>query len=282
MLELSITIGIVLAVIVFVLGIRIVRPTERGLVERLGKYKYYVMPGFNWIIPVIDRMIKVDITERMVDSERQEIITKDKLNAKVDAQVYYKINDNEDDVKASQYNAKDVRNQIVSLARTTLRNIIGTMSLSEANSERDKINLNLKKALEKETASWGIDIVRTELKEIEPPRDVQEAMNAVVKAENQKTAAVDFATAAETEADGARRAKIKLAQGQAQAIKLEAEAKAEAIKKVNEAVETSFTEKAQILRKLEAAEKCLEKNTKIVVPSSDNLVNLIGNLGGTQ
>ena len=120
-------------------GIRIVRPTQRGLIERLGKYNRFAQPGFSWIIPIIDNMIKVNITERMINAEPQEIITKDKLNAKVDAQVYFKIRDNEDGVKDSQYNVYDYESQIVNLARTTLRNIIGTLSLNDANSGRDRI-----------------------------------------------------------------------------------------------------------------------------------------------
>jgi regulator of protease activity HflC (stomatin/prohibitin superfamily) len=108
-------------------------------------------------------------------------------------------------VKASQDNVNDHRVQIVALARTTLQNIIGTMDLKIANSERGKINEALPATLTKETARWGIDIVRTELKEIDPPKDVQETMNKVVKAENEKIAAIDYATATETQADGKKR-----------------------------------------------------------------------------
>ena len=126
-------------------------------------------------------MYKVNITEFMVDAEPQEIITDDNLNARVDAQVYFKIKDDEDNVKASQYNVNNFRWQIVNLARTTLRNIIGTLTLKSANSERGKINVELHNTLEKETAKWGLQIVRTELKEIDPPKDVQETMNKVVK-----------------------------------------------------------------------------------------------------
>src|SRR3989338_8906710 len=133
--------AIIAIFIVFLLaGIRVVRPIQRGLIERLGKYKRFAQPGFSWIIPVIDRMIIVNITKRMVNAQPQEIITKDKLNARVDAQVYFKVKDNEQSVKDSQYNVFDYESQIVNLARTTLRNIIGTLSLNEANSGRDKIN----------------------------------------------------------------------------------------------------------------------------------------------
>lgn len=283
--------GTFFAVLFFLSGIRIVRPTERGLVERLGKYRSFAEPGFHWVIPAVDRMVRVNITEVMVDAEAQEIITNDNLNAMVDAQVYFKVKQDEESVKNAIYNVNNFQFQIVNLARTTLRNIIGTMTLKSANSERGKINRELQDTLLQETRSWGIDVVRTELKQIDPPKDVQETMNKVVKAENEKVAAVDFATAAETKADGERRAKIKEAEGTRQATILEAEGhmkakvleaqgEAEAIKLVNEAAEEYFVGNAQVLRKLEAMEKSLQNNTKIVVPTNTELVNVIGELGG--
>ena len=271
--------GIVI-IFLFFSGIRIVRPTHRGLIERLGRYIRFAHAGFNWIIPIIDKLYWVNITEIMVDAEPQEIITNDNLNARVDAQVYFKVKDTELDVKSSQYNVNNYRYQIVNLARTTLRNIIGTLTLKSANSERGKINDELQKTLKKETANWGIEIVRTELKEIDPPKDVQETMNKVVKAENDKIAAVDFATATETVADGQRRAEIKKAEGIRQARILEAEGEAQAIKLVNEAAELYFVGNAQLLRRLETVEKALSQNAKIVVPQGTELVNVIGELAG--
>jgi len=276
-------IGIVIAVIVLFLffsGIRIVRPTHRGLVERLGKYKRFAHYGFNWIIPVIDRIFQINITEVMVDAQPQEIITNDNLNARVDAQVYFKVKEDEENVKNSQYNVYNYQWQIVNLARTTLRNIIGTLTLKSANSERGKINSELQKTLREETKSWGIDIVRTELKEIDPPKDVQETMNKVVKAENEKIAAIDFATATETMADGARRAEIKKAEGIRMARILEAEGEAQAIKLVNEAANQYFIGNAQLLRRLETVEKSLATNAKIVVPANTELINVIGEMAG--
>ncbi len=264
----------------FLLGIRIVRPTHRGLVERLGKYHRFAMPGFNWVIPGIEQLRQINITEMMVDAAPQEIITNDNLNARVDAQVYFRVKEDEGNVKSSQYNVNNFQWQIVNLARTTLRNIIGTLTLKSANSERGKINEELLKTLSTETARWGIDIVRTELKEIDPPKDVQETMNKVVKAENEKIAAVDFATARETVADGERRAEIKKAEGVRQAKILEAQGEAEAIRLVNEAAEKYFVGNAQILRRLQALETSLQANAKIIVPSDKDLVNVIGDMAG--
>ena len=265
---------------IFLIGIRIIRPTHRGLVETLGRYRRCAQPGFNWVFPVIQRMFRVNITEIMVDAEPQEIITNDNLNARVDAQVYFKVNADEESVKASQYNVFDYRRQIVNLARTTLRNIIGTMTLKSANSERGKINSELQQTLREETRHWGIDIVRTELKEIDPPKDVQETMNKVVKAENEKIAAVDFATATETMADGARRAEIKKAEGVRRATILEAEGEAQAIALVNEAADRYFVGNAQLLKRLEVVEKAMAVNAKIVVPAGTQLVNVIGEMAG--
>jgi regulator of protease activity HflC (stomatin/prohibitin superfamily) len=267
-------------IFIFLAGIRIVRPTHRGLIERLGRYNRFAMPGLSWIIPVIETMRQINITEMMVDAAPQEIITNDNLNARVDAQVYFRVKEDEPSVKASQYNVNNFQWQIVNLARTTLRNIIGTLTLKSANSERGKINDELLKTLSTEAARWGIDIVRTELKEIDPPKDVQETMNKVVKAENEKIAAVDFATARETVADGERRAEIKKAEGVRQAKILEAQGEAEAIQLVNEAAEKYFVGNAQILRRLQALETALQGNAKIIVPSDKDLVNVIGDMAG--
>ena len=285
-----VTISIIVGAL-FLLGVRIVRPTHRGLVERFGKYSHFAEPGFNWIIPFVDQMYRINITERMVDAEPQEIITNDNLNARVDAQVYFRIQPDEANVKNSQYNVNKIEYQIVNLARTTLRNIIGTMTLKSANSERGKINKELHTTLRDETAHWGIDIVRTELKEIDPPKDVQETMNKIVKAENEKVAAVDYATAIETKADGEKRAEIKRAEGQrqarileAQGIQqakvLEAEGEAKAIALVNIAAEQYFVGNAQVLRKLEAMEKALQHNSKIVVPANAELMNVVSEMAG--
>jgi regulator of protease activity HflC (stomatin/prohibitin superfamily) len=264
----------------FVSGIRLVRPTHRGLVERLGKYSHFAHPGFNWIIPGIDRMYLVNVTEQMIDAEPQEIITNDNLNALVDAQIYYKIKSDEASVKNSQYNVNEVNSQIINLARTTLRNIIGTLTLKSANSERGRINDALLEILLKETKNWGIDVVRAELKQIDPPKDVQETMNKIVKAENERLAASDFATAVEIQADGAKRSAIKHAEGIRQARILEAQGEAEAIQLVNESADRYFVGNSQLLKRLEITESALKNNAKIVVPMGSDLVNVLGDLAG--
>lgn len=279
-MKILLVVVITVILVVFFAGIRIVRPTHRALIETFGKYTKFANAGFHWIIPLVQRMYQINITEQMVNAEPQVIITNDNLNASVDAQVYFRVIDNEENVKNSIYNVANFNYQIVNLARTTLRNIIGTLSLKSANSERGRINADLHKTLEEETRKWGIEIMRTELKEIDPPKDVQDTMNKVVKAENEKIAAIDFATAAETTADGIKRAEIKKAEGIKQSKILAAEGEAMAIKLVNEAANEYFIGNAQLLRKLEATETSLKNNATIIVPEGNELINVIGDISG--
>jgi regulator of protease activity HflC (stomatin/prohibitin superfamily) len=261
--------------IILFAGFKTVRPIERGVIERFGRYQRTKEAGLTWIIPMVDRMYKVNITEQMVDVLPQQVITKDKLNAEVDAVVYYLIKD----VKASIYNVDDHRAQLTSLARTTLRAVIGNMTLTDANEKRSDINSRVETVLDKETNSYGVEVLRVEIQKIEPPTDVQDAMNKVVKAEQEKIAARDMATATETRADGDKRAEIKKAEGikrglvlsaegEAAAIKAVADANATKIKVVNEAAQKYFVGNAQILKKIEAVEISLKDNAKIIVDTS--------------
>ena len=141
-----IILGVVVLFVLILIGssVKIVRPIERGLVEKFGKYNRFAKPGLNLIAPFgIEKLIMVNITEMMVSSEKREIITADSLNAVVDSNVYFKVKSDEESVKASVYNVYSYSTQIVALAKTTLRNIIGTMTLREANGDRNKINLSL-------------------------------------------------------------------------------------------------------------------------------------------
>lgn len=241
----------------FLLGIRIVRPTEKMLIETLGKYSRTAEQGFSWIIPVIQSTVYVNITEQMVDIEPQVVITKDKLNVLIDAVVYYKIKD----VKASVYNVDNHRFQLTSLARTTLRAVIGKMSLTEANENRDDINQKVETILDKETDSYGVEVLRVEIQQVKPPEDVQDAMNEVVKAEQLKIAAKDQATAKETEADGTKRAEVKVAEGKRQASILEAEGKSKAYDLINKTFKGGAVQEKQ----LEVTKISLKDNAKIIV-----------------
>ena len=267
---------IFLGVVIFFLGIKILRPVEVGIIEFLGRYSKTASAGFNWIVPFLSKMYRINITERRVDIDPQSIITKDKLNAVVDGVVYYRV----EEAQKAVYNVNSFVTSVPSLAKTTLRAVIGKMTLTEANENRDQINEEVEKILSKEVTKWGIDVVRVELQRIEPPDDVQEAMNQVVKAENEKIAALDLATAIETKADGERRAEIKKAEGIAAAIRLKADADGDAIKTVNVAAEEYFVGNAQLLKRLETVAEALKNNTKIIVPSEIDLVNVISDLAG--
>ena len=146
--------SIIAVVFLSLLGIRIVRPTHRGLIERLGKYHNFAYPRFHWIIPIIDRLYMVNVTGQMVDAEPQEIITNDNLNARVDAQVYFRVKSDEESVKGSIYNVNNYRSQIVNLACTRLRNIIGTLTLKSANSEREDMILLSERLGLKNNKQW--------------------------------------------------------------------------------------------------------------------------------
>lgn len=254
-----IVIGVV--VLLFLSGFKVIRPTQRGVKETFGKYSGHITSGLKWIIPFVQRIYRVNITEQIADVQPQEIITKDNLNAKVDLVVFYKVKPEEANIKKAFYNVDDVQEQIVTLAQTTARNVIGGMSFREVNSKRNELNKKLKEVIDKQTDVWGVEIVRVELKEISPPEDVQDTMNQIIKAENTKDAAEDFATAKETEADGIKRASIKEAEGDRQAKILVAEGKAKAFELINK----SFKGNAKLDKQLDVTRDSLKDNSKIIL-----------------
>lgn len=279
----------------------IIRQTHRGLIERFGRYNRFATPGFQLMIPIIEEITEVNITEQMIDSGKQQVITGDNLNTDISAQIYFKIKDDEESVKKSEYGVSDYIIQTTALARTTLRNIIGKYDFKTVNSQRAKLNAELAKEMEESANKWGIDIIRTEIKEIDPPADVQETMNTVIKANNTKTAAIDYATATETEADGKKRALIKeaeglkqkaileaegfqkktvlMAQGNAEAITRIAEADATAIKVKNEAIQKYFTANPQIYEQLQAVKQTIGgETTKYIIPQNTPLADLIAGM----
>lgn len=220
-------IGVVLFSVVFFLalaGIRIVRPYEKGLIERLGKYQRTAESGLTIIVPVIDKMTKVDMRENVVDVPPQEVITKDNVVVTVDAVVYYEATD---PVKLV-YNVANFYIAATKLAQTNLRNVIGEMQLDESLTSREAINAALRQILDDATDKWGVRVVRVELQRIEPPMDVTEAMHRQMKAERTRRALI-------LEADGDKQAAITRAEGSKGAAILEAEGQAQAIMNVAEA-----------------------------------------------
>ncbi len=276
------TLLIVILVFLFLmalLGIKTIRPYERACVERLGKYQRTVQPGLNFIVPFIERLIKVDMREQVVDVPPQEVITKDNATVTVDAIIYYEVTD---PVKVL-YNVAQFRLATIKLAQTNLRNVIGDMSLDESLTSRERINAKLRDVLDEATDKWGARATRVELQRIEPPSDVTEAMHRQMKAERERRAVVLEAegvkSAAILKADGDKQSKILQAEGQAAAILKVAEAdkfrlltvaegEAQAIERVYSAIHKGNPTKDLItIKYLEALAKMADgKATKLFVP----------------
>ncbi len=228
----------VLALVLFVYvasGIKIVRPYQRGIVERLGKYRGTVDPGLRIIIPGVERIVHVDMREQVIDVPPQEVITKDNVVVAVDAVVYHEATD----AQRLVYNVGNFIIAITKLAQTNLRNVIGDMDLDEALVSRDKINIALREILDDATDKWGVRVVRVEIQRIDPPPDVMSAMHEQMKAERTRRAVVTeaqgFREASITRAEGEKQSAILQAEGEKQRQVLAAEGEAEAIRAVAEA-----------------------------------------------
>ena len=235
-----------LVVLLLVLsGIKIIRPYERGLVERLGKYHATVEPGMRLIVPFMDRIVKVDMRESVVDVPPQEVITKDNVVVSVDAVVYYEATDPQRLI----YNVVNFYLAMVKLAQTNLRNVVGDMQLDEALTSRDTINTQLRSILDDATDKWGSRVVRVEIQRIDPPQDVMHAMHEQMKAERTRRAQV-------TTASGDREAAIARAEGQKQAAILEAEGRktANVLDAQGQAEATKARAEAERFRQLTVAE----------------------------
>lgn len=210
--------------LIAITGFRIIRPFEQGLVELLGQYRNTVSPGLRFVIPFLQRLLKVDMREQVVDVPPQEVITKDNVVVTVDAVIYYEATD---PVKL-KYAVGNFILAITKLAQTNLRNVVGDLQLDEALVSRELINSKLRQILDDATDKWGTRVVRVEIQRIEPPPDVTDAMHRQMKAERDRRAAV-------TEAEGDKRAAILTAEGVKEAAILRAEGEAEAIKRVADA-----------------------------------------------
>ena len=219
----------IVLIAVLVQAVKIVRPFQQGLVERLGRYKTTKQPGFNLILPFIERMQLIDMREQVVDVPPQEVITKDNVVVSVDAVVYYEATDPQRLV----YNVADFFTAITKLAQTNLRNLIGDLELDKALTSRDTINTQLREVLDDATDKWGVRVVRVEIQRIDPPPDIVSAMHAQMRAERDRRATVTEANgyqeAAIARADGEKQAAILAAEGRKQAAVLDAEGDARAI-----------------------------------------------------
>jgi regulator of protease activity HflC (stomatin/prohibitin superfamily) len=293
MYELEITAGIVAIITVVVAimlasGIKKVNQYEKGLVERWNAYERTVDPGLRFLIPVVQRMYRVNMREQVIDVPPQEIITEDNVVVTIDAVIYYQVID----PKRAIYEIQDFELAIVKLAQTTLRNIVGEMSLDVCLTSREKINVELRSVLDQATDKWGTKVNRIELQRIDPPADIQTAMHKQKTAEQERRQIRLLATGRKEAADqerlgailkaqGEKQATILKAEGDAKQIELVAVAQAEAVRLVSEAANQHFKENAQLNKRLDVIRDTFSQQTKIVIPSSADVLNVLG-LDGTN
>ena len=274
---LPILIILVLAIVVLITNIKIVPQARAMVVERLGAYKGTWSVGLHFKVPFIERVAKtVSLKEQVVDFPPQPVITKDNVTMQIDTVIYFEITD----PKLYTYGVEHPLTAIENLTATTLRNIIGDLELDQTLTSRDVINTKMRSILDEATDPWGIRINRVELKNIMPPREIQDAMEkqmkaererreAILKAEGEKKSAILLAEgekeSAILRADAEKQVRILEAEGQAEAILKVQQATAEGIKLINEAGASEEVIKIKALEAFQAAAD--GKATKIIIPS---------------
>ena len=284
-----VSIVIVLVIILLAANIRIVPQAHSFIVERLGAYKETWDVGLHIKVPFIDRVARqVDLKEQYCDFPPQPVITQDNVTMQIDSIVFFRISD----PMAFAYGVRNPIGAIENLTATTLRNVIGSLTLDETLTSRDQINAQMQDALDIATDPWGIKITRVELKNINPPEQIRDAMEKQMKAEREKREKILFAEGekqskilqAEADkqatilrAEAEREKRIREAEGQAEAIKNIQEANAEGIKMLKEA---GADDSVLTLKSLEAFEKAANgQATKIIVPSNiQSVAGLAGSL----
>ncbi len=274
---LPILIILVLAIAVLVKNIRVVPQARAMVVERLGAYKTTWEVGLHFKVPFIERVAKtVSLKEQVVDFPPQPVITKDNVTMQIDTVIYFEITD----PKLYTYGVEHPLTAIENLTATTLRNIIGDLELDQTLTSRDVINTKMRSILDEATDPWGIRINRVELKNIMPPREIQDAMEkqmkaererreAILRAEGEKKSAILLAEgekeSAILRADAEKQVRILEAEGQAEAILKVQQATAEGIKLINEAGASDQVIRIKALEAFQAAAD--GKATKIIIPS---------------
>ena len=285
-----IIVGIIAVVLILlVVNIRIVPQAQAYIIERLGAYACTWQVGLHVKLPFIDRIAKkMSLKERVMDFPPQPVITKDNVTMSIDTVVYCQITD----PKLYTYGVENPMNALENLTATTLRNIIGELELDETLTSRDVINSKMRSILDEATDPWGIKVTRVEVKNIEPPKAIREAMEKQMRAERERREQILIAEghkqSAILEAEGQKQALILAAEaekeaaiqkalGEAQAIREVQEAKAAGLKMIKDAQIDSATLK---LRSLEAFEKASDgQATKIIVPSDiQNLAGVVTSL----
>ncbi len=281
----------VITVILLAKGVRIVPQAENWIVERFGKYVLTLQPGLNLINPIFSRISKkVDIRERVLDLPSQRIITSDNATVDVNGVLFFKIMD----PYKSYYGVSDMQFAISALAKTSLRAIMGKMTLDESLSKRDSINKDLMNILDDATDAWGTKLTRVEIQDIEPPDDIKESMAKQMKAERNKRAQILDAEgnrqAAIENAEGDKRAAILKAEGAKEAAGLQAQgrerlaqAEAEALRMVAESLKSTSGDPTLYLLGREYIQKLSDlsesQNSKFIVFPADIIKTISGIIG---
>ena len=277
---------LIIFVVIAALGIKIIPQSRAYVVERLGAYHRTMQTGLHYVIPFIERVANnVSLKEIVKDFAPQPVITKDNVTMQIDTVVYFQITDS----KLYTYGIENPVNAIENLTATTLRNIIGELELDETLTSRDVINTKMRAILDEATDPWGIKVNRVEVKNILPPKDIQESMEkqmraererreAILKAEGEKKAAILIAEGEKEStilrADAEKEAKIREAQGEAEAIIKIQEATAQGLKLLKDA---QIDEAVLKLKSYEAMVNVANGNaTKIIVPSELQNLTTIG------
>ena len=208
----------IIAILLLIKAVQIIRPYERGVVERFGRYHRTLSSGLNYIAPGMEIVQRVDMRERVLEVPPQNLITKDNVGVTVDGVIYFEV---VDECKVL-YNVVKFDFAAIKLAQTSLRDLVGSMVLDEVLVSRDRINSELRHIMEEVSETWGVNTTRVEIHRIDPPRDIVEAMSRQMKAERTKRARI-------FEAEGIKRSTILTAEGEKQAHVLRAEAVAHAI-----------------------------------------------------
>ena len=246
---------VVLILILVVSSIHVVQQSKAFVVERLGSFSAVWGNGLHWKWPFIERVVKkISLKEQVADFDPQPVITKDNVTMQIDTVIYFQITD----PKLYTYGVEYPMSAIENLTATTLRNIIGEMELDQSLTSRDVINAKMRSILDEATDPWGIKVNRVELKNILPPREIQNAMEKQMKAERERRESI-------LQADAAKQAKIMAAEAEAQSILKVQQAMADSMRLLNENAPNDQVIK---LKALEAMQKMADgKATKIIIPS---------------
>lgn len=267
------TIIIILFIIMILMSIKVVPQSNAYVIERVGKYHTTWNSGLHFRVPLMDRIDKkISLKEQVVSFTPQTVITKDNVTMEIDTVLFFQVTD----TKLYCYGVEKPILAIENLTATTLRNAIGDLELDKTLTSRDEINGRLQITLDEATNSWGIKVVRVEVKNIQPPKEVKESMEKQMRAEREKRAAILTAegekAAAILMAEGDKTARILMAEGKAQSLLVEQQALASSIAILNK---STPNQEVLILRSLETMEKIAQGNaTKIIIPS--NLQGLAG------